>query len=386
MKQPIRKVVLACSGGLDTTSIILWLKENYESEVVVLVCNIGQDEELAGIHKAALGAGASKVHVEDLRKQFVTDFIWPLVRSGARYEGKYLLGTSIALSLLAKRQVEIALMENADAVAYSDVGPGSNQFRYGQTLKSLAPQLKVIEPPYEASRVSGHDGNLWHMSHTAVAGQDSSETAPDDSFVLTLDPRFCPQGHSEITIDFESGIPVGLNGQAIPPVQLIEDLNEIGGTNGVGRVDLIEDSIDGNKTRGIYETPGGTLIIAALRELESICLDRQMRLQKDLLSVTYAQLVYAGEWFTPLREALDAFFTKTQENVTGSITLRLFRGTIVATNRKSPFSLYRKVGSAAEMQAQYSKPEERFIKTSKNGSSAALKFATGQYEALARSV
>jgi argininosuccinate synthase len=327
--------------------------------------NIGQDDELNGLEEKALRTGASKVYIEDLRQEFVTDFLWPLVKSGARYEGNYLLGTSIARPLLARRQVEVALAEGADAVAHGCTGKGNDQVRFELTYKALAPQLKIIAPWREwdirsrydaiayanarnipisatAEKIYSRDSNIWHLSHEGGILEDPGEAPPRDLFMLTLDPRACPDGYSEITIDFEQGVPVGLNGSAIPPVQLLEDLNEIGGTNGIGRVDLVENRVVGMKSRGVYETPGGTLLTTAHRELESLCLDRQTRQQKDILAITYAQLVYEGHWYTPLREALDAFFAKTQEVVTGSVSLRLYKGTMMVTGRKSPFSLYSK--------------------------------------------
>jgi argininosuccinate synthase len=360
----IKKVVLAYSGGLDTSIIIPWLKENYGCEIIAMAGNIGQAEDLSGIEAKARRTGASKVYVEDLRNEFVTDFLWPLVKSGARYEGSYLLGTSIARPLLARRQVEIALAENADAVAHGCTGKGNDQVRFELTYKALAPHLKIVAPwrewdissrrdaityaqarniPVSASteKIFSRDSNLWHMSHEGGILEDPSSAPPEDLFMLTLDPRSCPNGTSEITIDFEKGVPVGLNGYLIPPVQLLEDLNEIAGTNGIGRADVVENRVVGMKSRGVYETPGGTLIMAAHHELEALCLDRQTRQQKDILAISYAQLVYEGHWYSPLREALDAFFAKTQETVTGSIGLRLCRGTLAVISRRSPFSLYR---------------------------------------------
>jgi len=327
-----------------------------------MVGYVGQADELEGIEEKALKTGASKVFVEDLRNQFVTDYLWQLVRSGAKYEGSYLLGTAIAQPLLAKRQVEIALAEGADALAHGCIDKGNDQVRFELTYKAFAPQLKVIAPWREwdirsrseaiayaearnvpvtkPERTYSNDSNLWHVSHEGGILENLVEFPPEDVFELTLDPRSCPDGDSEITIDFEKGVPIGLNGQRIPPVQLVEDLNEIGGTNGIGRVDIVENRVVGMKSRGVYETPGGTLIMAAHRELESLCLDRQTRHQKDILSITYAQLIYDGHWFTPLREALEAFFTKTQEFVTGSVTLALYKGGLSVKSRVSPHSLY----------------------------------------------
>ena len=310
-----------------------------------------------------VSSGASKVFVEDLRREFVTDYLWPLVRSGAKYEGAYLLGTAIAQPLLAKRQVEIAVEEGADALVHGCISKGNDQVRFELTYKAFAPQLRIIAPwrewnihsrpeaiayaqarkiPVTATteKIYSHDSNLWHVSHEGGILEDPSVAPPEDLFELTLDPRSCPDGDSEITIDFEKGIPVGLNGRRIPPIQLLEDLNEIGGTNGIGRVDIVENRVVGMKSRGVYETPGGTLVTAAHRELESLCLDRQTRHQKDILSINYAQLIYEGHWFTPLREALDAFFAKAQEFVTGSVTLALYKGTLSVESRVSPHSLY----------------------------------------------
>lgn len=364
MKKNVKKVVLAYSGGLDTSIIIPWLKENYGCEIIAMAADIGQNDELNGIEDKALQTGASKCYVEDLRHEFVTDYLWPLVKSGAIYEGRYLLGTSIARPLIAKRQVEIALQEGADAVAHGCTGKGNDQVRFELTYKALAPQLTIIAPwrewdissrhdaiayakardiPITATteKIYSHDSNLWHLSHEGGILEDPSQPPPEELFQLTLDPRACPAGESEITIDFERGVPVGLNGYRFRAVQLLEDLNEIAGTNGIGRVDLVENRVVGMKSRGVYETPGGTLIMAAHRELESLVLDRQTRHQKDMLALTYAQMVYEGHWHVPLREALDAFFEKTQEVVTGSVTMSMYRGTMAVKSRVSPYSLYR---------------------------------------------
>jgi argininosuccinate synthase len=349
-----------------------------------MVGNIGQDDELAGIEDKALKTGASKVFVEDLRNEFVTDFLWPLVKAGGTYEGKYLLGTSIARPLLARRQVELALSEGADALCHGCTGKGNDQVRFELTYKAFAPQLRIIAPwrewairsrhdaiayarkrniPITATteKIFSHDSNLWHLSHEGGILEDPAQAPPRDLFELTLDPRDCPDGDSEITIDFEQGIPVGLNGQSIKPVQLLEDLNEIAGTNGIGRVDIVENRVVGMKSRGVYETPGGTLIMTAHRELESLCLDRQTRYHKDLLGITYAQLVYDGHWYTPLREALDAFFAKTQETVTGSVTLSLYKGNMAVTSRKSPYSLYRHDIASFDTGGYDNKDAEGFI-------------------------
>jgi argininosuccinate synthase len=297
MKQQVKKAVLAYSGGLGTSIIIPWLKENYGCDVVAVVANVGQDEELNTVEEKALRNGASKVLIEDLRSDFVTQYLWPLVKSGSSYQGSYLLGSAIARPLIARRQVEIALQEGADAVVHGCTSGSNDQIRFERVYESFAPQLRVIAPwrewelksrrdavAYAAAHnisvttaeavIYSHDSNVWHMSYEGGILDDPAEALPKDLFEWTLDPSACPDGDSEITLDFESGVPVGLNGFPIRPVQLIEDLNEIAGTNGIGRVDLIEDGISGVKTRGIYETPGGTLIMAAHRELESLVLDR----------------------------------------------------------------------------------------------------------------
>jgi argininosuccinate synthase len=364
MKQQVKKAVLAYSGGLGTSIIIPWLKENYGCEVIAVVADVGQDEEVHKLEDKALRSGASKVFIDDLRREFVTGYLWPLLKSGAVYEGAYLLGSSIARPLIAKRQIEIALQEGADAVAHGCPAIGNDQVRFERAYTAFAPQLKIIAPwrewnirsRYEALSYArehriqvtaadestfSHDSNLWHMSYEGGTLDDLTEAPPKDFFERTMNPSASPDGDSEITIDFENGVPVGLNGTSIPPVQIIEDLNEIGGTNGIGRVDLVEDCNEGVKSRGIYETPGGTLITVAHRELESLVLDRQTRHQKEILAMNYAQLVYDGHWFSPLREALDAFFAKTNEKVKGSITLSLYKGNIVVKSRKSPNSLYR---------------------------------------------
>ena len=374
-----------------------------------MAANIGQDDELTGLEEKALKTGASKIYVEDLRHDFVTEFLWPLVKSGARYEGNYLLGTSIARPLIARRQVEIALAEGADAVAHGCTGKGNDQVRFELTFKALAPHLQIIAPwrewdirsrhdaiayaqarniPISATteKIYSHDTNLWHMSHEGGILEDPAEAPPEDLFELTLDPRSCPNGHSEITIDFEQGVPVGLNGYSIPPIQLVEDLNEIGGTNGIGRVDLVENRVVGMKSRGVYETPGGTLITTAHRELESLCLDRQTRQQKDILAINYAQLVYEGHWFSPLREALDAFFAKTQETVTGSVTLSLYKGNMKIVSRKSPFSLYSKDIASFDTGNYDHSDAEGFINLLGLPAAVRSRRMAQHYEALARTV
>ena len=409
MKQQVRKAVLAYSGGLDSSIIIPWLKENYGCEVLAMVGNVGQEDQLEGLEEKALKAGASKVFVEDLRDEFVTEYLWPLVRSGSKYEGAYLLGTSIARPLLAKRQVEIAVEEGADALAHGCTGKGNDQVRFELAYKAFAPEMRIIAPWREwkirsrseaiayaqahnipvkatAERIYSRDSNIWHISHEGGILEDPAEAPPEDLFEFTLPPRSCPDGDSEITIDFEQGIPVGLNGQRIPSIQLLEDLNEIGGTNGIGRVDVMEDRVVGIKSRGVYETPGGTLVLTAHRELESLCLDRLTRYHKDLLSTTYAQLVYDGQWFTPLRESLDAFFTKTQEFVTGSITLALYKGNITVKSRTSPCSLYQADIASFDTGNYNHRDAEGFINLLGLPASVRARLYREKYETLARTV
>src|ERR1044071_9948257 len=385
MSEQIKKVVLAYSGGLDTSIIIPWLQDK------------------------AIGTGASKCYVEDLRREFVTEYLWPLVKSGAMYEGKYLLGTSIARPLLAKRQVEVALQEGADAVAHGCTGKGNDQVRFELTYKAFAPHLKIIAPWREwnirsrhdaiayanernipitatAEKIYSRDSNIWHMSHEGGILEDPSQAPPEDLFMLTLDPRSCPEGESEITIDFEQGIPIGLNGYRIRPVQLLEDLNEIAGTNGIGRADCVENRVVGMKSRGVYETPGGTLITAAHRELESLVLDRQTRYQKDILAITYSQMVYEGHWFTPLREAFDAFFDKTQEVVTGSVTMTLCKGTMAVKSRISPFSLYRQDIASFDTGSYNHHDAEGFINLLGLPAAVRSRLMVNQYETMARTV
>ncbi|MCS6952409.1 MAG: argininosuccinate synthase [Bryobacterales bacterium] len=360
-----KKVALAYSGGLDTSIIIPWLKENYGCEVVAVCGNIGQgDEELAGLEEKARRTGASEVYVEDLREEFVSEYLWRLVRAGAVYEHKYLLGTSIARPLLAKTQVEVARRTGCDALAHGCTGKGNDQVRFELAYKALAPDLPVIAPWREweirsredalayaarhnvpvaatATKIYSRDRNLWHISHEGGALEDPQKAAPDDVWMLTRSPREAPDVPAEVTIGFREGRPVSVNGQHFPSaVTLLETLNRLGGEHGVGRVDLVENRFVGMKSRGCYETPGGTLILAAHRELEALTLDRTTLHYKQKLSVDYAELVYNGFWFTPLREALDAFFAEVSRPVTGEVTLRLYKGNVEPVSRSSPYSLY----------------------------------------------
>ncbi len=381
-----KKVALAYSGGLDTSVIIPWLRENYGCQVVAVCGNIGQgDEELAGLEEKALRTGASEVYVEDLREEFVTQYLWRLVRSGAVYEHKYLLGTSIARPLLAKKQVEVALRTGCDGLAHGCTGKGNDQVRFEMAYKALAPQLRVIAPWREweirsredalayaarhnvpvaatATKIYSRDRNIWHISHEGGPLEDPANPAPDDVWMITRSPREAPDQPAEITIGFERGAPVALDGVRLPAVSLLETLNRIGGEHGIGRVDLVENRFVGMKSRGCYETPGGTLIMAAHRELEALTLDRNLMHYKQRLALDYAELIYNGFWFTPLREALDAFFEVASESVTGEVTLRLFKGTIEPVARRSPHSLYALDIASFTMGAGYDqKDAEGFI-------------------------
>ncbi len=360
----VTKVVLAYSGGLDTSIIIPWLRENYQCEVIAMAGDVGQEEELAGLHEKALQTGASKLYVEDLREEFVRDYIWPTLRAGAVYERKYLLGTSMARPILAKRQAEIALREGADAVAHGCTGKGNDQVRFELTYKAVAPHLKVIAPwrewnirsredaidyahrhnvPITATKekIYSEDRNIWHISHEGGVLEDPASEPEDSMWKLTVSPEKAPDQPRYVELEFEAGTPIGIDGKRLSPVELVKLANRIGGEHAIGRIDLVENRLVGMKSRGAYETPGGTLLVLAHRELESICLDKEVLRMKDQLAIKYADLVYNGQWFTPVREALDAFVNMTQRTVTGSVRLKLFKGNIIVAGRRSVHSLYR---------------------------------------------
>ncbi|MGI8477899.1 MAG: argininosuccinate synthase [Thermomicrobiales bacterium] len=363
-KQKLGKVVLAYSGGLDTSAIIPWLKENYDCEVIAFAANVGQPDDLSGLEAKALASGASKAYVLDLREEFLREYAFPTLRSGAVYERKYLLGTSFARPIIAKHQVETALLEGADAVAHGCTGKGNDQVRFELTYQALGPDLQIIAPwrhwdirsredaiAYcEAHGVSGEatraeiyamDGNLWHLSHEGGALEDPWTEPPEDAFGLTVRPEDAPDEPEYVNVGFEEGWPIAVNGQRLGAVKLVVALNEIGGRHGVGRVDLLENRLVGMKSRGVYETPGGTILLTAHRELEHLTLDKLTMRQKDTLALTYADLVYNGVWFSPLRRALDAFVDETQKVVTGEVRLKLYKGTATAVGRRSPYGLYR---------------------------------------------
>ena len=359
----VNKVVLAYSGGLDTSVIIPWLKENYDCEVIAACVDVGQREELEGLEEKALSSGASKCYIIDARQEFIEDYIYPTMMAGAVYEGEYLLGTSFARPIIAKKQVEVARKEGADAVAHGATGKGNDQVRFELTYKALAPDLKVIAPwriwnitsredaidyatergipvPVSKAKPYSMDLNLWHCSYEGGVLEDPWQEPDDEMFRLTLDPVKAPSEPEYLEISFERGRPVALDGREVDSITLIERLNAAGGRHGIGRIDIVENRLVGMKSRGVYETPGGTILYAAHRALEQLTLDKDTMHYKQLIAHRYAELVYNGQWFTPLREALDAFVRVTQETVTGTVRLKLFKGSVTVVGRQSPYSLY----------------------------------------------
>ncbi|CDZ24823.1 Argininosuccinate synthase [[Clostridium] cellulosi] len=362
MKQ-YKKVVLAYSGGLDTSIIIPWLKENYGCEVIAVSADVGQGTELDGLEEKAIKTGASKIYIEDLKKEFVEDFIWPTLKAGAKYEN-YLLGTSFARPPIAKRLVEIAKKEGADAICHGCTGKGNDQVRFELTIKALAPEMEIIAPwriwniksrdeeidyaekhniPLKITRETNYskDKNLWHLSHEGLDLEDpANEPKYDKILELGVSPEQAPDKPTYITISFEKGIPVALDGEKLDGVTLIQKLNELGGKNGIGLLDIVENRLVGMKSRGVYETPGGTILYHAHEVLETLTLDKETAHYKALVAQKYAELVYNGQWYTPLREAIDAFVDKTQETVTGDVKLKLYKGNIINAGTTSPYSLY----------------------------------------------
>lgn len=360
----MRKIVLAYSGGLDTSIAISWLKEKYNCEVVAMAADVGQGEELEPLHKKAIDSGASKLYIEDIKEEFLSDFVFPMLKSGALYERKYLLGTAIARPVIAKALVKVALEEGADAVAHGATGKGNDQVRFELTIKALAPHLKIIAPwrewdirsredaidyaqarniplPVTKAKPYSMDRNIWHLSYEGGILEDPNREPDDDMFLLTVSADKAPDAADYVEIGFEKGIPVSVNSKKMPPVEMLQTLNVLAGRHGIGRVDMVENRLVGMKSRGVYETPGGTLLYAAHRELESLVLDRETMHFKEIIASKYGQMVYYGQWFTPLRRALDAFIDETQQNVTGSVKLKLFKGNLSIAGRKSTFSLYR---------------------------------------------
>jgi len=359
----IRTIALAYSGGLDTSIIVPWLKERYNARIICVAADIGQGEELEGVRAKAIASGADECYIEDLRQEFVENFVWPTLRAGAIYGRKYLLGTSMGRPLIARRQVEIARQVGADALAHGCTGKGNDQVRFELTYAAFAPDLPVIAPwrewnirsredaiayaeahkiPVTATRdkIYSRDRNVWHISHEGGVLEQPSVAPPADLFMLTSSPENAPDQAEEVTIGFQSGTPVSVNGVELDGVDIVVALNKIGGRHGVGRIDLVEDRLVGMKSRGIYETPGGTLLYSAHSELEQLVLDRRTLAAKDLIAPRYADLVYEGRWWTTEREGYDAFVNVTQERVTGSVTLRLFKGNASVIGRESEYALY----------------------------------------------
>jgi argininosuccinate synthase len=379
-----KKVVLAYSGGLDTSIIIPWLEETYGCDAIAMIGDLGQREDLEAARHKALATGASAAYVEDLREEFITSYIWPTLRAGAVYEHKYLLGTSFARPLLAQRQVELARKLGADAVAHGCTGKGNDQVRFELAAKALAPELKIIAPwrewninsredaiayahahnvPVEQTtkNIYSRDRNIWHLSHEGGVLEDPANAPEESMWQWVVSPAKAPNQSTTVEIGFESGIPVSVNGKDLGAVALMEQLNEVAAANGVGRMDMVENRLVGIKSRGAYETPGGTLLVAAHRELEALCLDRETVHYQQMLSLRYAEMVYYGMWFTPLRDSLDAFFAKSQERVTGSVSLTLFKGNLSVASRRSPFSLYRTNLASFTMTGYNPKDAEGFI-------------------------
>lgn len=360
------KIVLAYSGGLDTSVIIPWLKENYDAEVIAVCGDVGQGKETEGLEEKALKAGASKLYIADLTEEFITDAIYPCIKANAVYEGKYLLGTSMARPIIAKKLVEIAKKEGATAICHGATGKGNDQVRFELTIKALAPELKIIAPwrldtwgmqsrddelayleahgiPFEASHDNSYsrDRNIWHLSHEGLELEDPANE-PNYKHLLQLgvSPEDAPDVPEYITLDFEAGIPVAVNGEKLGPVEMLKKLNEIGGKNGIGIADICENRVVGMKSRGVYETPGGTILYYAHRELEYLCTDKKTQAFNEVASNKFTELVYSGEWYTPLREALSAYFDKVNETVTGTVKLKLYKGNIIPAGSTSPYSLY----------------------------------------------
>ncbi len=364
-KKDIKKVVLAYSGGLDTSIIIPWLKENYNNcEVIAVSGDVGQGTELDGLEEKAIATGASKLYIEDLHKEFLEEFVWPTLKAGAVYEGQYLLGTSFARPVIAKRIVEIALAEGADAICHGCTGKGNDQVRFELTIKAFAPDMEIIAPwrtwdlksreeeieyaeahniPLKINRETNYskDKNIWHLSHEGLDLEDpANEPKYDEILEMGVSPEKAPDVPTYVTISFEKGIPVAVDGVKMEAYDLLTKLNELGGANGCGLVDMVENRLVGMKSRGVYETPGGSILYKAHATLETLCLDRDTQHYKQDVANRFAELVYYGQWYTPLREVLSAFVDKTQETVTGDVKLKLYKGNIINVGVTSPYSLY----------------------------------------------
>ena len=362
-KKENNKVVLAYSGGLDTSVIIPWLIENYGYEVIAVCADVGQGDDFEFVKNKAIKTGASKVYVEDLREAFITEYIWPTLKAGAIYEGKYLLGTSMARPIIAQALVRVAEQEGAVAISHGATGKGNDQVRFELTIKALAPHLKIIAPwriwdirsredaidyaekrgipvPVTKARPSSMDENLWHLSHEGADLEDPWNEPKPDLCMISKTPETAPDKAEYVEIGFEKGVPVSLNGKKTKPVALVAKLNALGAEHGVGIADLVENRLVGMKSRGVYETPGGSILFYAHRELEALTLDRATLHYKEQMAIRYAELVYDGMWFSPLREALDAFVNQTQQTVTGTVRVKLYKGNIMSAGAKSPYSLY----------------------------------------------
>ncbi|MGE5347087.1 MAG: argininosuccinate synthase [Acidithiobacillales bacterium] len=381
----VKRVALAYSGGLDTSIIIPWLKENYGCEVVAVAVDVGQREETEGLAEKARRTGACDFHLIDARAEFARDYLFPVLKAGAVYEHEYLLGTAAARPLIARKQVEVALATGCDGLAHGCTGKGNDQVRFELTYQALAPELAVIAPwreweirsredaiDYAAARgipvaatkkePYSRDRNLWHLSHEGGPLEEPGFEPEAGMFKLTTDPEKAPDRPERVTVGFEQGFPVSVNGRPLPPVPLIEALNDAAGRNGVGRVDLVENRLIGIKSRGVYETPGGTILVSALRALESLTLDRDSAHEKARLGSRYAELVYFGQWFSPLRQALDAFMTALMKTVTGSVTLKLYKGSCIVVGRTSPYALYSTSLASFDMTGFTPKDSEGFIR------------------------
>ncbi len=381
----MKKIALAYSGGLDTSIIIPWLKENYGCEVVAVAVDVGQAEETAHLAEKAYKTGACDFHLVDAKEEFAADYLFPVLKAGAIYEKDYLLGTSTARPLIARKQVEIALETGCDALAHGCTGKGNDQVRFELAYQALAPEMKIVAPWREWSIVSREDAidyaaergipvpvtkkdpysrdrNLWHLSHEGGPLEDPMFEPEKSMFKLSVDPMDAPDTPEKVTIAFESGIPVAVNGEQLSPAALVMKLNEIGGAHGVGRADIVENRLIGIKSRGVYETPGGTLLVTALKALESIVLDKESAHEKERIATRYAELVYNGQWFSPLKEAFDAFVNVLTEDVTGVVTLKLFKGNATVIGRQSPYSLYQQNLASFDMTGYDVKDSAGFIK------------------------
>jgi len=380
-----KRVALAYSGGLDTSIIIPWLKENYGCEVVAVAVDVGQAEETSGLAEKAHRTGAIDFHLVDAREEFAADYLFPVLKAGAIYEKDYLLGTSTARPLIARKQVEIALQTGCDALAHGCTGKGNDQVRFELAYQALAPELRIIAPWREWNIISREDAidyatergiavpvtkkdpysrdrNLWHLSHEGGPLEDPSFEPEPSMFKLTVDPSLAPDEAEKVTITFQSGIPVAVNGKAMSAAKIVETLNKIGGRHGVGRADIVENRLIGIKSRGVYETPGGTLLVNALKALESITLDRDSSHEKERIATRYAELVYNGQWFAPLKEAFDSFVDTISQSVTGTVTMKLYKGNATVIGRQSPYSLYSQNLASFDMTGYNAQDSAGFIR------------------------